>query len=301
MCNITNATGSAVSANVSNVAVNCVSTDLKATGQLNDTGIDWCSEYIITSSTSGFWDNKACNLINWVANWWPQWGQWGDQQDAFFGRDKQAREGTLVKTGGGMAGFDFTKIGASGKVLTKQGEAWSDNGTEAAGTQWDCVRDNVTQLVWEVKRNDANHLRHMSHSYSWFNESAATNGGNAGIETPSQYKNGDPITGLTCKGTAQNKCNTQSYVAAVNQEGLCGKTDWRMPNTDELRSLLHFGLNAPTIDSNYFPNTVSDGYWSSTFVATVPNKAWEVTFDNEGEYYDLKERALHVRLVRSGQ
>jgi len=298
-CSVSNATGSAVSAKVSNVLVNCESTDLPAKGKLNDTGIDWCTEYILTSQ---IWlNNKACNVINWVDNWWPQWDQWGDQQDAYFGRDKQATDRKLAKVGGGMAGFDFSKIGASGKVLVKQGETWSDNGTEVAGTRWDCVRDNVTQLVWEVKRNDANHLRHMHHRYSWLHEGSTTNGGNIGVETPSLDSNNKPLTGLTCKGIAQDKCNTQSYVATVNKEGLCGKTDWRMPTADELHNLAHFGRISPAIDTNYFPNTVSDAYWSTSTMATAPQSAWYVGFDTADGRHNTKDVALHVRLVRSGQ
>lgn len=295
-CSINNATGSAVNANVGNVEVSCVSADMKATGALNDTGIDGCSENITTPSV---WVNNAvCNAINWVGN------LWGEQQDAYFGRDKQAREGTLTKVGGGMTGFDFTKIGASGKVLVKQGETWSDNGTEAAGTQWDCVRDNVTGLVWEVKRNDLEHLRHMAHRYSWYNQYSTMNGGNAGYEMPERdLLNGAVVvTGPTCTGVADvNKCNTQSYVAAVNEAGLCGKTDWRMPTVDELRNLAHTGRNDPAIDTNYFPNTVNHAHWSSSpYAISAADQAYSVFFTDGFEGRISKSFALPVRLVRSG-
>ena len=61
----------------------------------------------------------------------------------------------------------------------------------------------------------------------------------------------------TCTGVGDlNKCNTQSYVAAVNEAGLCGKKDWRMPNVDELRNWAHTGLGLPAVDGNYFPNRI---------------------------------------------
>jgi hypothetical protein len=300
-CSVSNGSGSAVSANASNVTVNCVSTDTAATGLLNDTGIDWCTENITTPST---WVNNAvCSAVNWVGN------LWGQQQDAFFGRDAQAKAGTLTKVGGGMAGFDFTKIGASGKALAKQGETWSDSGTEAAGTQWDCVRDNVTSLVWEVKRNDATHLRHMDHGYAWYNPDSTTNGGAVGYETPQFDTNGNAVIAPTCVGVADvNKCNTQSYVTAVNAVGLCGKTDWRLPIVDELRSLAHTGRANPAIDiytdTDYFPNASTIGWvWSSSPHAAIVDNALNGNFDG-GIFghvsYDFKYIASPVRLVRSG-
>ena len=284
-CSVSNGTGSA-NANVSNVAVTCISADSAATGLLNDTGIDWCSENITTPST---WVNNAvCSAVNWAAN------LWGLQQDAFFGRDAQAKEGALPKVGAGMAGFDFTKIGASGKVLTKQGEAWSDTGTEAASTQWDCVRDNVTGLVWEVKRNDPTHLRHFGHGYVWYNPDSLNNGGDPG------FLNSNTLS-PTCTGVADlNQCNTHSYVTAVNAAGLCGKQDWRLPTLDELRGLAHMGHSlSPSIDINYFPNTSADYTWSALPMASSSDMAWSVRFFDGGYFLLVKSEPYPVRLVRS--
>jgi hypothetical protein len=254
-----------------------------ATGLLNDTGIDWCTENITTPST---WVNNAvCSAFNWGIS------LWGQQQDAIFGRDAQAKAGTLAKVGGGMAGFDFTKIGANGKPLHKQDGTYASGGTEAAGTLWDCVRDNVTGLVWEVKRNDATHLRHIDHTYTWYNSTAATNGGSAGNEGAQGYS--------TCRGVAdETKCNTQSYVAAVNAVGLCGKKDWRMPTVDELRNLAHTGRTA--IDADYFPNTSPEFAWSSSPSAGYTDHAWAVYIAHGGDDILNKNGTVRVRLVRSG-
>ncbi len=290
-CRVSQATGSAVSANVSSVVVNCVSTDTAATGLLNDTGIDWCSQNI----TTGSWvNNVLCATFNWGSNFW------GQQQDAYFGRDAQAKAGTLTKVGGGMAGFDFTKIGASGKVLAKQGETWSDNGTEAASTQWDCVRDNVTGLVWEVKRNDATHLRHMGHAYAWYNTDTTSNGSTVGYEAPLDDAYGNPVTAPTCAGVANvAKCNTQSYVTAVNAVGLCGKKDWRLPTLYELRSMVHAGRINPTADTDYFPNTPAIWTWSSSPNVNDSDHAWSIDFLRGLSYSDQTRYANRVRLVRS--
>ena len=266
---------------------------VRATGLLNDTGIDLCAENITTSNTWVI--NAVCSAVNWAAN------LWGQQQDAFFGRDSQARAGTLTKVGGGMVGFDFTKIGASGKVLAKQGESWSDTGTEAAGTQWDCVRDNVTGLVWEVKRNDDTHLRHKDQTYAWYNPDNSNHGGTVGYKTPQSTISSAPISS-TCKGV--DSCNTESYVTAVNAAGLCGQKDWRMPTVDELRTLVYTGrATTPLIDTNYFPNTSNNSHWSSSAFATsnMIDSVWGINFSTGKDGYGSKSMAAYVRLVRSRQ
>ena len=284
-CSVSSGAGTA-NTNVNNVAVSCVSADTVATGQLNDTGISWCTANITTPSS---WVNGAvCSAINWVGN------LWGQQQDAFFGRDAQATAGTLTKVGSGIAGFYFTRIGASGKLLTKQDATYSQTGTEADGTQWDCVRDNVTGLVWEIKRNDATHLRHMGHSYTWYNPDTATNGGGVGAQA-----------GGTCVGVANTaQCNTQSYVQAVNAVGLCGKKDWRLPTVDELHNLANTGRVTPplSIDTNHFPNTVAIKSWSASPHAWNTNKAFFVNFNfGSDNFAAFKTNAFSLRLVRSGQ
>ena len=271
-----------------------------ATGLLNDTGIDWCSENI---TTPGTWvSNAVCRAVSWVGN------LWGEHQDAFFGRDAQAKAGTLIKVGGGKAGFDFTKIGSNGKPLPVQDRIWSDSGNEKEGTMWDCVRDNVTGLVWEIKRNDDKHLRHMGHKYAWYFPDIRSNGGSEGSQTPTGYFSESNDFKLvkystpTCTGVGDvNKCNTQSYLAAVNEAGLCSKKDWRIPNVDELRNWAHTGFVLPAVDGNYFPNTSNYFYWSSMPSADDGDYAWGVTFSNGGAYGNVKKYAERVRLVQSGQ
>ena len=50
----------------------------------------------------------------------------------------------------------------------------------------------------------------------------------------------------------------------VNQQGLCGAKDWRMPTEMELLGIVHNGENNPSIDTGYFPNTLPKKFWSST-------------------------------------
>lgn len=210
------------------------------------------------------------------------------RQDASQGRDGAARVGTLAKIGGGSKGFDFTKISNDGNVLS----AIAAIGT--AGSDWGCVRDNVTGLTWEVKAAAPDQLRSAGHTYTWYSSDATTNGGEAGV-----------ASGGVCQ--TAGRCDTEKFVQDVNAVGLCGHVDWRMPTLKELHSIADLGavpVPGPAIDSVWFPNTLALYYWSSTPYGL--SSAWYVNFDGgdpgqagttSGAY---KGSAYPVRLVRAG-
>lgn len=210
------------------------------------------------------------------------------RQDGRYGRDAAAAAGALSKTGGGAAGFDFTKIANDGSDLLAS--ATLGNGA----TDWACTRDNTTGLMWEVKTATANtDLRYWTHTYTWYSTDSATNGGNAG-STGSN----------TCNGTLSaygNYCNTANYVAAVNAANLCNHNDWRLPSLKEFQGLVHFGAYSPSIDAGYFPNTPNYLYWTATNYAAGPASAWGVYF-NDGYCIAVSKTGRNgVRLVRGGQ
>ena len=73
--------------------------------------------------------------------------------------------------------------------------------------------------------------------------------------------------------------------------------DWRLPNLNELLSLMHYGFGSPHV-----PNTQGTGkwapgdpfigvrepYWSSTTYSSVSNYAWPVSFGNTKYVYMFK-------------
>ncbi|MBV5277412.1 DUF1566 domain-containing protein, partial [bacterium] len=82
----------------------------------------------------------------------------------------------------------------------------------------------------------------------------------------------------------------------------CGaRSGWRVPTVHELLSIVHRGTSDPSIDTNYFPNTMSSYYWSSDIYAPNPAVAWYVVFGNGYTYAYFQSYDFHVRLVRSGQ
>ena len=214
-------------------------------------------------------------------------------QDADFGRDAKLTAETQNKIGGGTAAFDFTKMDATGKALTNQAVSY-------AVTPWDCVRDNVTGLWWEVKTPDATTptIRDKGQTYSWFNSTTKTNGGDAGTSA-----------GGICANA--QRCDTEKYVVDINAAGICGFNDWRLPTRGQLNSLLDYSIASPgpTLDTGFFPNTAGSGlYWSASPSAiTIQNpspsviaiqNAWYVNFSNSKVNIFGKNQQLGVRLVR---
>ena len=208
-------------------------------------------------------------------------------QDAEYGRDAQAQAGTLIKIGAGDAGFDFSKISANGMPLALQDQAWSSSSEEAEGTQWACVLDNTTQLMWEVKHTDPSHGRYALSTYSWYVADDQRNGGLAGFTNLGE-----------CNAGA---CDTQGYVEYVNEIGLCGYYDWRLPSISEFFSIGHQGRENPAIDESYFPNTLGAlRYWSRDGVAEIPQNAWYMYFSDASVSFTNKNNASYIRLVRGG-
>jgi hypothetical protein len=78
-----------------------------------------------------------------------------------------------------------------------------------------------------------------------------------------------------------------------------GYTDWRLPNRNELHSLVDFSRYDPAIDPVFA--SVSSVYWSSTANAYVTDFAWRVGFNVGGVGDFLMSDSVYVRAVRAGQ
>ncbi|MDH4161174.1 MAG: DUF1566 domain-containing protein [Nitrospirota bacterium] len=94
---------------------------------------------------------------------------------------------------------------------------------------------------------------------------------------------------------------------------LCGHTDWRLPNVNELESLLHAEYtnttlcggagcsdNAAWLNTQGFSNVQAHYYWSSSTYAADTTLAWLVHMVFGGVYSDDKTSIFNVWPVRAG-
>ena len=172
--------------------------------------------------------------------------------------------------------LSYTKLDSNGYALPDPAMSWT------------MIRDNVTGLIWEMKTDKDGVKNYINshdsdNTYTWYDSNPATNGGNAG--TP-----GD--------GT-----NTEAFITALNDARYGGYSDWRLPSEKELASIINFDVPypGPTIDTLYFPDTVSDWHWTKSTLADYTDNAWLVHFDYSYVHAYLKSNSLYVRAVRGGK
>jgi hypothetical protein len=93
------------------------------------------------------------------------------------------------------------------------------------------------------------------------------------------------------------------YIKKLNSEHYLNYTDWRLPNTRELRSLADYELYGPALPLNYpFTNVRSfNYYWSSTSSAGSTHNAWTVGMSLGYVGYGNKANSNFVWPVRAGQ
>jgi len=168
----------------------------------------------------------------------------------------------------------YAAVAADGSVIEGDAEIWP------------CVLDQFTGLMWEVK-TDQPGLHDQANTYSWYSPDEAHDDVDyRGVADAGQ-----------CAGSA---CDTHDLPRAVNEAGLCGHHDWRVPTRDELASITDLRrLSAPpTINTDYFPLAQAVEYWTSNDYSFQYDGAWAWSFQYGHDRVDWKREPKAVRLVR---
>ncbi len=190
----------------------------------------------------------------------------------------------------------YTKVCNNGALAGQKG-CPKDPILGKANNEWACTKDNGTGFIWELKTNDGG-LRDKNWRYS--------NGSKSG--KVSEY--------LNCYD--DGFCDTSNYVNAVNEIGLCGSSDWRLPSEKELLSIVYCSdgeyrengecsnwndrvIENPAIIGAYFPNTPSDWWTWTSSSSSIMNNARTVYFVDGTSTYNDRSSAGEIRLVRGGQ
>lgn len=102
-----------------------------------------------------------------------------------------------------------------------------------------------------------------------------------------------------CSGIGGTRTWQQSLQYCRNLP-LAGRS-WRLPNVNELKSIVDFSSYAPAINTIFFPNTHTSYYWSSSTVSLDVDNAWFVAFGLGGNVqYSEKTLGYYVRCVTDG-
>ena len=112
---------------------------------------------------------------------------------------------------------------------------------------------------------------------------------------------GQELDGNTCKDDASH-FNWQNALKTADGFSFAGFNDWRLPNKNELESIVEERCHSPAINSSIFPfpsSTYLDWYWSSSPYSSEPGNAWGVHFGPGSVYQDIVNAGGRVRLVRS--
>jgi len=182
-------------------------------------------------------------------------------------------------------GYNFVwpvRNGQSGSfegLIPKTGQTTSyavgDDGAQQAGIAWPSLRfsdngdqtmlDTLTNLVWTK---------------------------NSFVPGPVAC---DPATIKTWQGALD-------YVSCLNTNNYLAKSDWRLPNREELKSLLNWGVtnSATWLIGQGFSDVRNSIYWSSSTAAGNNSDACYINFGDNGVNYYPKSNRYNVWPVRGG-
>ena len=111
----------------------------------------------------------------------------------------------------------------------------------------------------------------------------------------------DPVTGLMWQKREAIGLDWQSALNYCNTLSLGEYEDWRLPNREELRSIVNRSRVKPSAYIDFFSQQASTAYWSSSTFVPDPSKAWCIHFNYGNDLERDKIMQYAVRAVRGGQ
>jgi hypothetical protein len=176
--------------------------------------------------------------------------------------DENGPLSATVKKGARYAGQDGSYVinPLSFTKLAEDGCLVDEKATWKKG--WRMVRDNNTGLVWETKSPQASDVNYQGDCFTWE--------------------------------------DAPSYVTALNTKGYGGFRDWRLPNREELRTIVDYNGQIPAVDAKFFPDCQPSFYWSQDSNNKDPLFAWGVYFAYGCAICYLKSFYYPLRAVRGG-
>ena len=119
----------------------------------------------------------------------------------------------------------------------------------------------------------------------------------------------DNLTGLVWSKDANIAAGTKTwqqaldYVKTLNSINFSGHNDWRLPNVNELASLVNKGQSIPStwLNGQGFTSVQPGAYWSSSNYVYNTGNAWRVNMNDVTVFGYEKANSYFVWPVRAGQ
>lgn len=111
------------------------------------------------------------------------------------------------------------------------------------------------------------------------------------------------LSGSDCTTGSATMHNWQEALDLASASNLAGYGDWRLPNINELRSIVEGQCSGPSINLLVFPNTPTPTgfFWSSSPAVSASGHVFTIAFTYGQQIYSSRySDIVHVRLVRGG-
>ena len=111
---------------------------------------------------------------------------------------------------------------------------------------------------------------------------------------------GQDWTGSRCSGEPELMNWAAALNAAADAE-LNGHSDWRLPNRNELNSIVETRCDGPSLNGDIFPDSPIGPFWTSSAAQADSDQVWTLEFDKGALLTAPVSANGALRLVRAGR